>query len=193
MLTNRKPKLNLCIAFLLLCALCSFICGCADILRFAPSEPQKQSAELTHNLACKINAEGAQRASPASQQLVEGTRAELAYIGRPASPPDASKFDTVTAAANTDAVKRPDPWKAADNMLNLAIGVSALLGGVYGTKAVKFLNEAKQKSQALQEVITGNELFKDKAPPESVAIFKESQETAQVSPETYGIVAQLKP
>jgi hypothetical protein len=64
-----------------------------------------------------------------------------------------------------------------------------LLGGVYGTKAVKFLNDARTKSKALKEIIQGNELFKQQN-ESSVAAFKDAQQNQ--SPETKAIVAEIK-
>jgi hypothetical protein len=188
---TKRPKPKPClIAFLLLCVLCA-LCGCADSFRFAPSQAQKQSAELTHGLAVKINSEGTQSASLASQQLVAGTAASLSYIGRPSVPPDMSQLPTITEAAKMDANKRPDPWQAADNFFEIALGVAGIIGGVGGIKALNLITLARQKSKALEEVIAGNELFKGKAPPEAVRIFKNSQVDAQ-SDSTAQIVAQLK-
>lgn len=152
-------KLHITSIVILLCGLC-MLCSCSEPLRFAPSEPQKQIAELTHALAARINAEGTAPATPASQKLCEGTRAAAVYMGRPKTPPDPAQFDTVAARANTDALQRPDPWSVADNLLELGIGISALIGGAYGLKGVQFLRQAREKSQALQEIVRNNELFK---------------------------------
>lgn len=172
--------------------ICCLLCGCGDSLRFAPTQQQKASAELTHQLAVLVNSEGTGPASPVSQQLVEGTRAELSYIGRPVSPPDISQFDTVTAAANQDASQRPNVWRLTDNAFELGIALCGLFGGVYGIKAAKYLQTARDKSKALQEIVRGNELFKDVVPADIWAKFKETQSTAQVSPSTPVIVTELK-
>lgn len=170
-----------------------FAAGCADSIRFAPTEPQKQLAELTDVLATKINTEGTEPFSPASQKLSEGTRAAMLYMGRPAEPPDPAKFETIAAQASEDAVQRPDVWTMADSALELGIGVSALLGGVYGTKAVKYLKTAQQKSAALKEIVTGNELFKQKTPANSPVLmdFKTAQNEKQ-SANTKKIVSETK-
>jgi len=73
--------------------------------------------------------------------------------------------------------------------MELGIGICALLGGVYGTRAVGFLKEARTKSKALQEIIAGNEFFK-KTSPSQTAAFKDAHRNQ--SPETKQIVAQLK-
>jgi len=76
-----------------------------------------------------------------------------------------------------------------DAGLELAIAISALIGGIYGTKAVAYLKQARVKSKALKEIIEGNELFK-KLNNDSTVAFKEAQKNQ--SPETKQIVAQLK-
>ncbi|MFA5784487.1 MAG: hypothetical protein WC962_06380, partial [Phycisphaerae bacterium] len=88
-----------------------------------------------------------------------------------------------------ESAQRPDPWDTADALLDLGIGLSAILGGVYGTKAVKFLQDAKAKSQALKEVIKNNELFKSKNPASADA-FKNAQQNQ--SPETKILVTEMK-
>jgi len=87
------------------------------------------------------------------------------------------------------AAQRPDGWQAADNALELAIGICALLGGVYGTRAVRFLKQAKSKSRALKEIIEGNELFK-KQHTGSTPAFKAAHKDQ--SPTTRQIVAEMK-
>ena len=63
------------------------------------------------------------------------------------------------------------------------------LGDVYGTRAVRFLPVTRSKSQALQEIIAGNELFK-KQNQSRVAAFKQAHR--KQSPLTRQIVAQAK-
>lgn len=85
--------------------------------------------------------------------------------------------------------ERPDAFQLADNLFELAIGISALLGGVYGTRAVRFLKQAKSKSQALQEIVAGNELFKKEHKAYTDA-FKQAHKNQ--SHDTRQVVAQLK-
>lgn len=172
------------VIILLLSSLVLGVFGC-EALRFAPKESQKQTTELTHFLAKKVNAQGTAPASPASRQLVTGTMAALTYTGRPATPPDPEQFDTIAAQANQDAMERPDPWEVADSVLELGIGISALLGGVYGTKAVKYLHQARMKSKALEEIIKGNELLKKNGGDFKTAHSKQS-------PTTKAIVAEIR-
>ena len=81
------------------------------------------------------------------------------------------------------------PISKNDNAFELAIGICALLGGVYGTRAVRFLKQARKKSQALQEIIAGNELFK-KEHKAYAGEFKQAHK--EQSPQTRQIVAEMK-
>jgi hypothetical protein len=175
--------------------------GC-DTLRFAPSEAQKQNAWL-HNRTAVITAETA-RAEDASEKLQALTqlsemqsRAYSSYCGLPKEFPQAETADDILDQSNwqlartalTESADRPDTWQVADSALELGIGICALLGGVYGTKAARFLGQAKTKSKALQEIITGNELFKKQNESQASA-FKQAHQSQ--SPETRQIVAQMK-
>jgi hypothetical protein len=91
--------------------------------------------------------------------------------------------------ALVESAERPDAWQVADNALELGIGICALLGGVYGTRAVRFLKQARTKSKALQEIIAGNELFK-KNNDTSVVAFKQAHHNQ--SQQTRQIVAEMK-
>jgi hypothetical protein len=73
--------------------------------------------------------------------------------------------------------------------MELGIGICALFGGVYGTRAVGFLRDARTKSKALQEIVAGNELFKKNNQPQ-VSAFKQAQQNQ--SPTTRQIVAGIK-
>jgi hypothetical protein len=97
--------------------------------------------------------------------------------------------------ALTESAERPDAWQLADSAFELAIGVCALLGGVYGTRAVKFLKDARAKSKALKEIIEGNELFKKQAaavPNDKPAVFAFKEAHKNQSPQTRQIVAETK-
>ena len=187
----RRTFIPLAIVGMLLLFLFS---GCRDALRFAPSEPQKQTAELTHALARKVTAEGTDAQSPAARRLESGTRAALAYIGRPAEPADPEQFDTIAAAAEQDAARRPDPWEAADSVLDLGIAICGIVGGAGSIKLAAYLAEMRAKSKALQEVVKNNDLFKDQAQKEgdqkAVAAFKDAQSSQ--SPTTKTIVAKVR-
>ena len=186
---EMKPQIKFCLLSSVFCLL--LFSGCDDGLRLAPSRYQKETAEMTYDLAVKIDSEGAAAGSPATGKLVEGARANLVYTGRPASPPDPALFDSTVGRAVVDAAARPDPWAAADSLLELGIGVSALLGGVYGARAVKYLKEAREKAKALKEVVQGNELFKDSLNSNKTSVNKafSAAQNEKQSTETKQIVA----
>lgn len=177
------------------------ITGC-DSLRLAPSEQQKQNAWL-HNRTSAVAADTArsEEASSTLQSLTKlselQSRAFTSYCGLPKEYPNAETPEEILAQSNwtlaqtalAESVERPDPWAVADSVLEIGIGISALLGGVYGTRAVRFLKDARTKGQALKEIIEGNERFKKENEPQAQA-FKTAQ--ANQSPETRQLVAQLK-
>ncbi len=183
----------LCVAFLLV--------GC-DSLRYAPNEAQKQNAWL-HSRTATVTAEIA-RAENASEKLQALTqlgnaqsRAFTSYFGLPGEFPPAETAEDILAESNWQlaqtalqaGAERPEAWEVADSALELGIGICALLGGVYGTRAVRFLRETKTKSRALHEIIAGNELFKE-ANHAQAAAFKQAH--GNQSPQTRQIVAQVK-
>ena len=180
---------------------CLLVVGC-NSLRLAPDESQKQNAWL-HNRTVLMAADTA-RAEDASEKLQGLTqlselqsRAFSSYFGLPKEFPAAATVEDLLAESNfqlartalAESAERPDAFQLADNLFELAIGISALLGGVYGTRAVRFLKQAKSKSQALQEIITGNELFKKEHKAYADA-FKQAQKNQ--SNDTRQVVAQLK-
>lgn len=177
------------------------VCGCEG-LRFAPGEAQKRNAWV-HNRTAALAADRA-AADSASQQLRRLTglselqsRAFVAEAGLPKELPNAGSAEDVLSGANvaladralSDAGARPDGWQAANAAIDLAIGVFALLGGAYGTRAVRFLREAKAKSNALKEVVLGNELFK-KTNADAAQPFKDAHRNQ--SPVTRRLVAEMK-
>jgi hypothetical protein len=139
--------------------------------------------------------------SPKLQALTElsesQSQAFTSYFGLPEEFPKAVSAEDILEQSNWQLAhtaieqsgERPDAWQVADSAIELGIGICALLGGVYGTRAVGFLRDARTKSKALQEIIAGNELFKKNNQPQ-VAAFKESHRSQ--SPETRQIVAEMK-
>lgn len=175
--------------------------GC-DSLRLVPSEQQKQNAWL-HNRTTALAVETA-RAEQSSPELLALTKlSELqsrsfsSYYGLPKEYPQAETAEEVLAQSNwqladaalMESAERPDPWQVADSMLELGIGICALLGGVYGTRAVGFLKEARTKSQALKEIVAGNELFKKEQPSQAPAFKAAHQHQSQ---QTRQLVAGMK-
>jgi hypothetical protein len=181
--------------------MCLFLAGC-DSLRFAPTETQKQNAWL-HNRTAIIAAETA-RAEDTSTKLQALTklgevqsRAFSSYCGLPKEFPPSETAEDILAESNfqlagtalQESAERPNPWQVADSMLEMGIGICALLGGVYGTRAVRFLKDARGKSDALKEIIAGNELFK-KQNQSQAASFKQAHQNQ--SPQTRQFVAAIK-
>ncbi len=184
-------------------ALCLLVfAGGCDSFRFAPTEEQKQNAWL-HNRTSILAAEAAKDefASEKLQALTKvsenQSRAFVAYNGLPQEFPKAETAQDVLSEANMkitseatiQSAQRPDVWQLTDSTLELAIAACSVLGGVYGTKAVRFLRQARTKQQALKEIIEGNELFK-KMNTESAAAFKQAQ--SRQSAQTRQIVAEMK-
>lgn len=177
------------------------IAGC-DQLRFAPNEIQKQNAWL-HQKTSQAAATQAktEEASPVLQSLTSHAAAQseaiTAYYGPPKElPPAATNEDilsesnlTLTVAARQANLARPDPWDIADNLLEVGIAVAGLFGGALGVRAVKTFQEAREKSNALREIVQGSELFKQNN-PQAAQEFKTAQ--ASQSPATRQLVAQLK-
>ena len=180
---------------------CFSLAGC-ESLRFAPSEAQKQNAWL-HNRTAILTAETA-RMEETSEKLRTLThlselqsRAFTSYYGLPKEFPQAETVEDVLGESNwqlariasSESAERPSGWEVADSALELGIGICALLGGVYGTRAVGFLKQAKTKSKALKEIIAGNELFK-KQNASSASAFKQAHQNQ--SPQTRQIVTEMK-
>lgn len=175
--------------------------GC-DSLRFAPTENQKQNAWL-HNRTTTITADIA-RSENASEKLQKLThlselqsRAFVSYYGLPKKFSQGKSAEDILSQSNFQLAKtalaesavRPDNWQLADNFLELAIGICALLGGVYGAKATAFLKQTRTKSKALREIITGNELYKNQN-QDSVSAFKAAHKNQSL--QTRQIVTQMK-
>jgi hypothetical protein len=181
--------------------MCLLLAGC-DSLRFAPSEAQKQNAWL-HNRTAIVTAETARAedTSPKLQALTQlgevQSRAFSSYCGLPKDFLPAETAEDILAESNwqlagtalQESAERPDPWQVADSMLEMGIGICALLGGVYGTRAVGFLRQARTKSNALHEIIAGNEQFK-KQNQTQAATFKQAHQNQ--SPQTRQLVVQMK-
>lgn len=175
--------------------------GC-DSLRLAPSEEQKQNAWL-HNRTTAVVAETArtEQTSPQLQALSKlselQSRSFTSYCGLPKEYPQAETAEQILSDANrqiastalAQSAERPDPWQVADSALDIGIGVCALFGGVLGTRALRFLQDARARSQALKEIIQGNELFKTQN-ADQVPAFKAAQQ--HQSPETRQLVTALK-
>jgi hypothetical protein len=186
--------------FVLLC-ISIFVCGCGS-LRFAPSQEQKANAWL-HNRTAAAAAEAAkdEAASNKLQQLTElsklQSRSFVSYFGLPKELPAGDSTEEILSqpswqlaeASLSQSSQRPEVWEVTDSALELGIAIAALFGGIYGTRAIGLLKEARSKSKALKEIIESNELFKRNC-PEQVSAFKDSQKNQSAS--TRQIVAGIK-
>ncbi len=187
--------------FTTLIVLLFILAGC-DSLRFAPGEAQKKNVWL-HSRTAAIAATTAKEeaATEKLQALTElsqlQSKAITSYYGLPKELPQADTAEQILSESSwqlgrmalVESAERPDAWQVADSALELGIGICALLGGVYGTRAVRFLKQARTKSKALQEIIAGNELFK-KDNNSSVVAFKQAHHNQ--SQQTRQIVAEMK-
>ena len=183
---------------LVVCPLLLFSSGCAEQLRFAASESQKQIALNTHLAARAANVNGAMPGSTATHQLMAGTETSLAYIGMPASPQIAD-YDATLLQARTDSTRRPDSNDVFTNIekgLSLASALAIALGfggaGVGGKKILDWIAMAKAKVKALEEVVRGNEILKQAMTPDEKKAFKDAQAAAQKTPSTPVLVAEIK-
>jgi len=175
--------------------------GCENI-RFAPDQTQKKNAWL-HQQTCEYAADAARekKVGVELQKLTElsdkQSRAFTAYFGMPEELPQVRSIDDLIGEENFElaysaaesASQRPDGWQVADSAMQLGIAISALLGGVYGTKVAGYIKTAKRKTKALKEIVEGNELFKANN-ADAAEAFKQAQSVQ--SGETKIIVSQIK-
>ena len=177
-----------------------FLSGCGSF-RFGATEAQKQNA-WGHWQACGLAQQTAQ-AQDASATLTaltaltaEQSEAFVLDYGLPNERPTMQTVEQILATgsdaaqqAKIDAQRKPDAWALADAAMELGIGIAGLLGGVYGLRIAAFCKQAKQKSDALKEIIEGNELFKQLCPA-AVSDFKQAQ--SNQSPATRLLVTEVK-
>ena len=175
--------------------------GC-DVLRFAPSEVAKQNAYVHHRTvqAASVQAkqeETTETLQSLTEQATQQSEAILAYYGLPAEIPPSDTVPeilsednrTLAQTARIEAIQRPDPWDIADHLLELGIGIGGVIGGAFGVRMVRKLQMAREKSNALREIVKGNELFK-RDNPEFTDAFKQSQQGQSVHTKT--LVTALK-
>jgi hypothetical protein len=125
------------------------------------------------------------------------SRAFVADYGLPDKLPAASTTNDILSESSfilADSAfdisrKKADAWDIADGFINAGLAIAGLFGGVWGIKLATFLRSAQLKSNALREVVLGNEVFK-KTNNEMMSAFK----TAHVnqSPPTRHIVKEMK-
>lgn len=181
-------------------AILVLVFGCEGF-RYPATEAQKENAWL-HLRTTQLAREQAasEAASETLQSLAElaceQSGAFVADYGVPRELPESGDAEVILSGAGViadqaraDGARRIDPWTAADSLLELGIGIAGLLGGAYGLKAAGFLKQAREKAQALKEIVRGNELFKQ-LHADSAEAFKEAQENQ--SPATRKLVTELK-
>ena len=191
--SNQLTVINILMGTILL------LSGCEGF-RYAATEAQKQNAWL-HTQVCAAAAQTAVD-EDASQNLCDLTAlshdqsgAFVLDYGLPADTHhgqaelDRATLETVISQARADSQRKPDVFEIADGMLELGIALAGLVGGAYGIRIAGTLKTVREKSKALKEIVTGNELFKQLY-PEQADRFKEAQQ--KQSPATRQIVTQLK-
>ncbi|AQT67105.1 hypothetical protein STSP2_00246 [Anaerohalosphaera lusitana] len=190
--------MRMCLLFLVMVI---FMGGC-DNLRLAATEKMKQNAAL-HELTVAQAAETA-KLEGVSEELCGLTemahsqsRAFVADYGMPAEYPVVNSLDDLLGEntqrlaeqAVNDSSRRLDPWGFADGILEIGIGIAGLAGGVWGVRAASFFAQARNKANALKEIIEGNEAFKAQDSQMS-AEFKKAHR--HQSRQTRKLVAEIK-
>ena len=167
------------------------VCGCqVDETVRQNAYLHNKTAEMAKTVASSENISGdlGELISLSALQ----SRAFVADYGLPDELPAASTVNDLLSessfaiADNAFDISRqkPDAWSIADGFINAGIAVAGLFGGVWGIKLASFLRSAQLKSNALREVVLGNELFK-KTNSEMTTAFKtahsnQSQPTRQI-------------
>ena len=168
-----------------------FVCGCGV------DEVVRQNAYLHNKTAEMVKVvAGSEGVSGELDGLISlnasQSRAFVADYGLPEVLPAASTVDDLLSESSfvlADTAfdrsrKKPDAWDVADGFINAGIAIAGLFGGVWGIKLVSFLRSTQLKSNALREVVLGNEVFK-KTNGEMATAFKtahnyQSQPTRQI-------------
>lgn len=168
-----------------------FVGGCSGDflgLKYPPTESQQQIAEMSHQLARKVNVEGANPLSTVSRKLVDGTGTTLTYMGRPDTVPDLADFDTINEQARTDA-ETPAVDTMLGSALDIGLAIAGLIGGAGGLRLATSLRRVYAKAKGFTEVVRNAELFKTMATPETWEQFKRAQ-VMQTDP-TRKLVAEV--
>ena len=143
-----------------------FVCGCTV------DEVVRQNAYLHNKTADMAKAvANTEEVSGDLDGLISlsalQSRAFVADYGLPDELPVASTVDdlllessfTIANSAFDISRKKPDAWDIADGFINAGLAVAGLFGGVWGIKLASFLRSTQIKSNALREVVLGNEVF----------------------------------
>jgi hypothetical protein len=175
--------------------------GC-DQLRFAPGEAMKANA-WAHYRTTQLAADAA-REQNASQELCGLTelsaQQSAAFVGDYGMPKELPAVETpqealseanqrLATAAMDEASQRPDPWQAADVLLQAGLTAAGVLGGVSGARIARALQKARDVNRAAREIILGNEVFK-RNNRDSAEAFKQAQQGQSI--ETKKFVTEIK-
>jgi hypothetical protein len=140
----------------------------------------------------------------ASQELCGLTelsaRQSAAFVGDYGMPTELPAVETpqqalsetnqrLATAAMDEASRRPDPWQAADVLLQAGLAAAGVFGGVSGARIARALQKARDVNRAAREIILGNEIFK-RNNADAVEAFKQAQQGQSI--ETKKIVAEVK-
>ncbi|MFH1615017.1 MAG: hypothetical protein ABIG61_08040 [Planctomycetota bacterium] len=187
--------------FLLIFCLAVLTGGCG-VVRFSASEAQKGNA-WAHYHTAELAANTA-RIEQASQNLQELTnlsamqsRAFTVDYGLPRELPALDTPEQVLSQSTwelaergvSDSANRPDGWKMAEAAVDVGIAVAALFGGAFSLRIINFLKEVRKKTEALREIIQGNEVFKQQN-ASSLDAFKTAQSNQSAS--TKEIVTKIR-
>ena len=189
------------VGVVMLVGLVLVVCGC-DALRFAPSEAVRQNSLLQQRTTAALAVRAKEEQTSAvlqalAQRAAVQSEAVLAYTGFPEQVNELDSVEellgdqsvAITSHAQADGQQRPSVWQVTDALLELGIGLAALAGGVYGSRAVRAIRQLREKSKALKETVSGNELFKLQH-PQPKDDFKQAH-IAQ-SNQTRTLVAEMK-
>jgi hypothetical protein len=185
--------------------------GCQDAsVRFAPSEAQKQAADLTVSDAQALTPYVQPAGQPILAEATQAAKVTQVYVGLPASRPApiAAGNAATLAQASTDAAGRPTiaqtinsgldqagkaadvaqdtASKTADTLLKWAAVVTAIGTLGYGVKQKLNANQAKQDAsdttQKSAAVVGSVDAGLAALPPEQQAAFKAAMAQVQAAP-----------
>lgn len=173
-----------------------FCAGCESIgLRNTATESQKQVAWHGHLSAMAVEKEGTGPHSPAAKKLVQATQVALTDTGLPKNP-NIVDYETTAAQAQKDAALKPtteQAFQAVEQGLSLAAELAIVFGvggtSIGGLKLAEWIKKARQKSDALKEIVQNNELLK-KADAAAYTAMKNAQRNQ--TEKTKQVVAAVK-
>ncbi len=163
--------------------------GCADQLRWPPTEQQKQAADLAVQNLQALGGHVEPQAEGVRMQAVQAAKITQTYLGLPSTPIQSGASQAVLTRAQKDAA-RPPPTLAeaaevslgvADEYLRLAGAVAAALGLPAGVVLIK---RARAKTAALSEITAAI----DALPPDTKKVVKKGQKQSDATEALVGEV-----